>query len=148
MGTNVVSFCPSVLVVILFLLTEIYTSLPVTNYWGLKSNYRILMNLIKDSDGIHAVELEPNQMLAINHSNPAAEGRAHSFTHQSMQPALISSACKHIDRLIPTLYGPLEKGLAGLAGRHPIMISGGEVPAHQTEPLRPSRAHGGLVVTS
>lgn len=53
------------------------------------------MSLIKDSDGIHAVELEPNQMLAIVHSGPAAEGRAHSFTHQSMQPALISFAYKH-----------------------------------------------------
>lgn len=110
------------------------------------------MSLIKDSDGIHAAELEPNQMLAIVHSSPAAEGRAHSFTHQSMQPALISSACKHIDclthRLIPTLYGPLEKGLAGLAGCHPIMIPGGEVPTHQTEPLWPGRAHGGQVVTS
>lgn len=108
------------------------------------------MSLIKDSDGIHAVE--PNQMLAIVHSSPAAEGRAHSFTHQSMQPTLISSDCKHIDRLthrlIPTLYGPLEKGLAGLAGRHPIMIAGGKVSTHQTEPLRPGQAHGGQVVTS
>lgn len=47
---------------------------------------------------------------------------------------------------MPTLYGSLEKGLAGFAGRHSIMIPGGEVPTHQTESLWPGGAHWGQEV--
>ena len=39
-----------------------------------------------------------------------------------------------------TLDGALEEGLAGLAGRHAVVVSGGHVPAHQTEPLDAVRA--------
>ena len=45
-----------------------------------------------------------------------------------------------------TLYGPLEERLAGLAGRHAIMIPGRKVSAHQTEPLGPDGAQRGQVV--
>lgn len=45
-----------------------------------------------------------------------------------------------------TLYGPLEEGLARLAGRHAVMKPRGEVSAHQTRPLRPRGALRGQVV--
>ncbi len=37
--------------------------------------------------------------------------------------------------LLLTLYGPLEEGLAGLAGRDAVVKAGGHVPADQAHPL-------------
>lgn len=40
-----------------------------------------------------------------------------------------------------TLDGPLEEGLAGLAGGHAIVVTRGHVAAHQTQPLGYSTQH-------
>lgn len=45
------------------------------------------------------------------------------------------------ERAPPTLDGPLEESLAGLAGRHAVVIPGGEVSAHQTQPFGPHGPH-------
>lgn len=50
------------------------------------------------------------------------------------------------ERAPPTLDGPLEESLAGLAGRHTVVIPGGEVSAHQTQPFGPHGPHRGHVV--
>jgi len=46
-----------------------------------------------------------------------------------------ASAMSRWEDVSNTLYRPLEKGFAGLAGRHPVVVPWGNVPAHQAQPL-------------
>lgn len=47
-----------------------------------------------------------------------------------------------------TLDGPLEESLAGLTGRHAIMVTRGKVSTDQTQPFRPHGAHWSPIVAS
>lgn len=47
---------------------------------------------------------------------------------------------------VPTLNGPLEESLAGLAWRHTIVKTRGKVSTHQTQPFGPHSTHGCQVV--
>ena len=54
----------------------------------------------------------------------------------------MNSKCFSVERR-QTLDGPLEESLAGLAGRHAVVVPGRHVAAHQTQPLG-ERAQGVL----
>lgn len=57
--------------------------------------------------------------------------------------ATATIVCFHCTNVcvVHTLDGPLEKGLAGLAGGHAVVVAGGHVAAHQTQPLGHGAQH-------
>lgn len=50
--------------------------------------------------------------------------------------------------MVLTLNGPLEERLAGLTGRHAVVITRGEVSTHQAQLLRPHGSHLHQIVAS
>lgn len=64
------------------------------------------------------------------------------------QPCRINPVTKYriwwfwcVRSVSPTLDGPLEEGLAGLTGRHTIVVSRGDVATYQAQPLGHSSQH-------